>query len=319
MRHLLAAACFLPAIAQADELRLSQPIDCTLGADCHIQQFVDRDTGPGARDFMCSSLTYDGHNGTDFALVFDNDIEDGVAVLAAAAGTVTAVRDGMADAVQGRPGAPDVSDRECGNGVVVEHDDGWETQYCHMRSGSVIAEVGQEVEAGTPLGQVGLSGQTEFAHVQLSVRKDGEVVDPFEPNDLNSCDGEAQSLWADDLGYAPGAILAVDWSDHVPDYDQIKTGAAEDFEVGRNDPALVLWMFAYGARTGDQVRMGFDGPAGETFETEIEIDRPQARYFRAGGRRTPDGGWPAGDYTGFVEILRGGDVIDRMETAITLD
>lgn len=319
MRSLLAAAFLVPAIAEAQDLRLTLPIDCALGETCHIQQFVDRDPGPGARDFMCASLSYDGHKGTDFALVFDDDIARGVAVLAAAPGTVTAVRDGMADALQGRPGAPDVSDRECGNGVVIAHGDGWETQYCHMRQGSVTALVGQEVEAGTPLGQVGLSGQTEFAHLHLSVRKDGAVVDPFEPTALTACEGEAAGLWSGDLPYEPGAILAVDWATEVPDYDAIKAGTAGNGDIAPTDPALVLWMFAYGAQAGDVVRLRFDGPNGESFDTEVVIERPQARYFRAGGRRTPAGGWPTGDYMGMAEILRGGEVIDRAGTTLTID
>ena len=43
------------------------------------------------------------------------------------------------------------------------------------------------VEAGTVLGQIGLSGRTQFPHVHLSVRKDGKVVDPFDPDGSVTC------------------------------------------------------------------------------------------------------------------------------------
>ena len=31
--------------------------------------------------------------------------------------------------------------RNCGNGVTLDHGDGWQTQYCHMRRGSVAVKV----------------------------------------------------------------------------------------------------------------------------------------------------------------------------------
>ena len=45
----------------AAALELSLPIACTPGTDCFIQQYVDRDKGPGVRDYACGAETYDGH------------------------------------------------------------------------------------------------------------------------------------------------------------------------------------------------------------------------------------------------------------------
>src|SRR6056297_3565665 len=132
-----------PALAEPPVLDL--PVACVLGETCHLQQFPDRDPGPGARDFTCGPLSYDGHKGTDVALASEADMRAGVAVLAAAGGVVKAVRDGMADAAQGDVGAPDITDRECGNGVVIDHGAGWETQYCHMARGSLRVARGEPV------------------------------------------------------------------------------------------------------------------------------------------------------------------------------
>ena len=44
------------------------PVDCTLGEDCFIQQYVDRNPGPGVADFTCGPLAYNNHQGTDFRL-----------------------------------------------------------------------------------------------------------------------------------------------------------------------------------------------------------------------------------------------------------
>ena len=86
----------------------------------------------------------------------------GVAVLAVADGKVTGVRDGEKDI--------NPSDRQSGdcwqgmreNGVFLRHPHGWDTQYCHLASGSVSVSKGQHVKRGQVLGKVGLSGATEF-------------------------------------------------------------------------------------------------------------------------------------------------------------
>jgi hypothetical protein len=66
------ALCAATTYVGAQELVLSSPIDCSLGDDCYIQQYVDHTDGEGVSDFRCSSLSYDGHKGTDFASVHWN-------------------------------------------------------------------------------------------------------------------------------------------------------------------------------------------------------------------------------------------------------
>jgi len=78
------ALLLLAAPAAAGSFLLNPPVDCTLGETCFIQNFVDRDPGPGAADFTCGPMTYDGHKGTDFALPSLAAMRQGVDVLAAA-------------------------------------------------------------------------------------------------------------------------------------------------------------------------------------------------------------------------------------------
>jgi len=92
----LAAALAGPANA-GDAPPLAVPIDCQVGVACFVQNYVDHDPGPGAADFACGSLSYDGHDGGDFRLTDLAAMEKGVAVLAAADGVVLRTRDGMAD------------------------------------------------------------------------------------------------------------------------------------------------------------------------------------------------------------------------------
>lgn len=92
-----------------------------------MQQYVDHDPSPKASDFSCSFLTYDGHKGTDFGLRDPALLDRGVFVVAAAAGRVVARRDGVIDKIYTAEDAERVDKIECGNGVVIQHDNGWQT------------------------------------------------------------------------------------------------------------------------------------------------------------------------------------------------
>ncbi len=314
----LAAALFLAAgPAAAQGIALVQPIACTLGDDCYVQNYVDADPGPGVLDAGCGRLTYDGHDGTDFALPTDADLARGVAVLAAAAGTVRALRDGEPDVAQGSPGAPDVSGKECGNGVVLTHPGGWETQYCHMAQGSVAVQPGDTVVPGTVLGRVGLSGDTEFPHLHFALRQGDAEVDPFDPDGVQVCGArDPGAMWP--LDYAGAGVTAVGWASAVPDYAAVRAGTAGEAPAG-DSPALVLWGLMFGGQVGDEVRITVSGPGGEVVAATDAVTRDQALFFRAAGRRTPSGGWPAGDYTGTVALIRDGAVIAERAVAARID
>jgi len=314
-----ATLIFLAAPAAARDPVLSLPLDCTLGKTCFIQQFTDGDPGPGAADFTCGPLSYDGHKGTDFALPSLAAFVAGVDVFPAAPGTVTGVRDGMPDQLQGTENAPDIADRECGNGVVVSHGDGWETQYCHLKRHSVTVRKGQGVGPNTVIGQVGLSGQTEFPHLHLSVRREGQVVDPFNATGTIAC-GQTpeQSLWQYTPAYRPGGLIAAGFAAEVPNYDAVRAGTAGAASLSARAPALVIWTYGFGSRTGDDLLIEIIGPDGVVLSETVTLEKPQAQYFRAIGRRTPTQGWPAGDYLGLIRLIRAGVELESLGTEISL-
>lgn len=313
----VAVAPLAPPLAAAD-LSLGLPIDCVLGESCHIQQFVDRDPGPGVADFRCGGLSYDGHKGTDFAIPTLADMARGVAVLAAAAGTVTAIRDGMDDAGYSGATAAMIEGRDCGNGVVIRHDGGWETQYCHMRQGSVRVGNGTRVAAGDPLGLVGMSGRAQFPHVHITVRKDGEVVDPFDTGPGVDCAASAP-LWSAAPAYVPSGLIQAGFADAIPTYDAVRAGTAARVALDRRGPALVLYGFAFGGRKGDVIDIVVTGPDGRVVGQRAELDRDQAQFFRAAGRRTPPAGWPAGRYDGTVTLLRDRREIGRQTVFVRIE
>lgn len=294
----------------AGAFELALPLACTLGETCYIQQYPDHDSGPAATDFTCGPLSYDGHDGTDFALPHRAAMAAGVDVLAAAAGTVKGVRDGVADFAPATPG------KECGNGVVIDHGQGWETQYCHLKQGSVSVRPGDRVETGTILGQVGQSGQAEFPHLHLSLRRGGEKLDPFAPG-APACGAAGDDLWSPDLPYQPGGLLVIGLSDAVPEFDAIKAGLPSP-DLPATAPALVVWAHVFGPRAGDALVMQITGPSGEILTERVVFEKTQAMAFRAVGRKLRSTGWPAGSYAASVRLLRGPNLLGEQALSLTL-
>ena len=198
----LALAFFCAAAPLAAQPLLQLPLDCDIGRSCFVQNYVDADPGPGASDFRCGTRSYNDHDGTDIRVRTLAQQQAGVAVLAAAAGRVAGRRDGMADISVREGGREAIAGRECGNGVTLDHGDGWQTQYCHMARGSVTVKVGDTVAAGQRLGSVGISGMTEYPHLHFTVRQGAQTVDPFAFGAPAGACGAGQSLWAPEVAVA---------------------------------------------------------------------------------------------------------------------
>lgn len=309
----LTALCSLAMPVMAGGLSLQQPIDCVLGETCFIQQFVDQDAGPGAQDFTCGTLSYDGHKGTDFGLISFQAMRDGVNVIAAASGTVLGMRDEMPDTGFGPETSASIQGKECGNGVVIDHGDGWQTQYCHMKRGTIQVQRGQQVTVGTLLGQVGFSGRTQFPHLHLSVRQNRKVVDPFDPDGQITCGApDSKTLWAKKLPYTPGGILNAGFLTSVPEFEDIKQTGPRLDTIQPDAPALVLWGYAFGSRAGDELMLEIVGPEGPFLMRPIVLDRTQAQLFRAIGKRGPSNGFATGQYSGRITLSRAGKIIDEI-------
>jgi hypothetical protein len=294
--------------------RLSLPIACVPGKTCEIQSYVDRDPGPGAQDYRCGPRTYDGHQGVDFRLLDMAAQRAGVSVLAAADGKVSRVRDGVADISIKDPAAPKVPNQECGNGVVIEHNGGLSTQYCHMARGSLLVKPGDTVKAGAPLGRVGLSGNTEFPHLHLTVRKDSVVVDPFAPSSgqAGQC-GAGASLWrpetAATLAYKERVVLNAGFTTGVVTMAQLEAGGMPP--PSPLEGALVAYVRAIGLKAQDVQTLKIVGPAGQVLvaTTAAPLPRDQAQRLIYVGKPRPAAGWLKGRYLAHYVVQREGRVV----------
>lgn len=304
--------------------QLQLPVACEYGKTCFIQNYFDHDPGPGRADYHCGRLTYDGHHGTDFRLRDEVDMQHGVPVLAAAAGVVKATRDGMAD-ISIRDLPPDsIKGREAGNGVIIEHEDGWTTQYSHMRRGSVAVHPGEMVQAGDRLGLVGLSGNTEFPHLDITVRHNGALVDPFVGKGAEQpCGTAGASLWAPGvtaaLTYQSTGVLRAFLADAKPNAAAARRGAFRLGAVTHDPPALVLWVDLFGVVSGDVELFRLLGPDDRpVLEERKTRSDSRVSWFSYAGLRRPPQGWRPGIYRGEYQLIRSGRVVSESEVSIEI-
>ncbi len=313
----LAYAVFLCLLAipatGTERPKLSLPIDCSIRKNCWLVNLVDLDPGPGRRDYLCGKHTYDTHKGTDFAVRDLPAMKKGVSVLAAAPGIVKAVRDGMADKF------PDEALRRsknihCGNGLVISHAHGWETQYCHLRKGSVAVRTGIKVKRGQKLGLVGHSGMAEFPHLHLSVRQLGEAVDPFlgirlsEANNIE-CGALTSSLWNKKAKHALAISMTsffnAGFAYEEPTRQNINKGIYQLRTFPRSSNVLIFWVQAWWVRKSDILKLKIIDPSGrELLNNSSEMKKHQSQYMRYAGKRKDRARWDPGEYTGTGELIR---------------
>jgi hypothetical protein len=298
-----------PAQAAA-EIALGLPVRCELGVTCFIQNYVDHDTSARARDYQCGGRTYDGHDGTDIRIPDLNIQRGGVEVLTSAAGTVTGKRDGIDDVSVRVAGRSAIAGKECGNGVVIEHENGWRSQYCHMAKGSVRVKVGDRVAAAQPIGLVGLSGDTEFPHLHFTVRFHGKVVDPFAHEALPGSCGGGHSIWVESIReqtkYRAREILNFGFSGIALTMDLVESGEAPNHPLRPQSDALVAYVRAIGMQEGDQQTLTLRGPGGAVFSEYAApaIERDKAQYFISSGKKRREAAWTQGIYTATYRVTR---------------
>lgn len=314
---LLTGSCL--ASAQPATPALLLPVKCEVGASCLIQKLVDHDPGPGRQDYRCGLLTTDGHDGVDIRLRTMADMQTGYAVIASAAGQVLRTRDGE----------PDISSRErtnldgkdAGNAVVIDHNNGWQTQYSHLRQGSVSVKPGQQVAAGDRLGLVGMSGYAEFPHLHFTVRYQGKAIDPFiGAGPVAQCDaaGSAPGIWVPAatraLSYVPTAVITAGFASNVPP-KSVADRPKPPVLTGPQAP-LLLWVDVIGARAGDAQEFRITGPAGRPIHVqETSVEGGGLSWFAYSGKRAPATGWPTGRYVGHYTLRRDGAIVAQTETS----
>jgi hypothetical protein len=324
-RAIVICLVFTSPRAQAGRqtFQLSAPVACDIGRDCIVQNYVDHGRDGQARDYHCGALTYRGHKGSDFRVRDMRAQHEGVSVLAAAEGVVLRVRDGIPDVGSRGITAARARRQECGNGAVISHGDGWQTQYCHLAMGSLLVKPGDHVNSGRPIGLVGLSGATEFPHLHLTVRRNGQVIDPFAYGAKpDACDGGV-SLWAPPLQallkYRERIVFNTGFTSRLPiTMKAIESGEVrQDLQPG-NARVLSAFVRTVGLRAGDVQRLRIEAPDKRIIadHTARPVDRNKAQAMLYVGVRRPASGWPGGAYVAHYSVRHSGRVVIEQSFAV---
>jgi hypothetical protein len=311
----------VPALA----LELGLPVRCELGKTCFMQQYPDMDAGKGVADPLCGSQSYDGHKGTDLRILSMKDMEEGYAVIAVADGKVLRVRDGEADhLVATEEDRARVAGKECGNGIVMQLEEGYEVQYCHLRRGSLAVKPGANVRKGDRLAEVGSSGLAQFPHVHITVSHGGEPLDPLTGRKLSQgCTATVPpqaSLFSPDiveaLDLTKPDILAFGLAGRPVDHQAlVKDGPPPQIVAG--DRLFVAWAWFTNLGKGSTVRLILKDGQGNTLvdHTSEPLDRDKATFSAFAGRKRT---LPPGRYEVDVSVTRNDAVQRKASTAVTI-
>jgi len=234
----------------------AEPVAGTLNQRFFYLNYVDELAGAGFRDYTCGPKTYDGHAGTDITLANFAVMDSGVAVRAAAAGTVIDAHDGEFDRQKSW------IDGAVPNRVAIRHPDGIVSIYLHFKKNSIAVGVGQEVQEGDLLGYVGSSGFSDIPHLHFEVQdSNGLVLDPW----VGAC-GDSESRWSQQLPYQDAFSL----------YGSGLTSASLTLDLAKDpppqvgvfltsDPQVTMWVELLNAPAGTVIEFRLYQPDGALF------------------------------------------------------
>ena len=223
----------------------------------NITNYVDVDPSSGILDYNGGSASYDGHRAWDIGPGLFREMDLGVELYAAAAGTVTAVHDGEYDR---QTDGFAISPRPPANYVIINHGSGWETIYWHLRRDSLQVEVGQTVNAGDFLGYMGSSGVSTAIHLHFGVRHNGRTVEPA---------FDAAAYFKDPIRYVGDAptVYQSGVTNYVPSaHGQERPSDVEIFNQSSGQTAYA-WARFSGLRNGDLLQYLWTKPDDSVYAT----------------------------------------------------
>lgn len=286
---------------------------------------MDREPGKDKADYRGGLQTEDKHKGTDFALRDLGVMARGVAVLAAAGGKVLRLRSNMPDVAVDDSNRKNVTGMECGNAVIIEHADGWQTQYCHLKQGSITVKVGDTVSAGAPIAEVGLSGLTEFPHLHFMVRQmlkqqPALDIDPFDGGVFETSQAERRpttSLWETAPAYTSSIVMPPLITTAQP--DRRAMWRAQETIDGNEAEALVVQARGFHTRAEDTWQFVLYEPGGrERFRRNIEQKNNRQLIQAFAGIKKPAAGFIPGVWSAEVTLIRGGEIIETRKQLVTV-
>ncbi|XZE55493.1 peptidoglycan DD-metalloendopeptidase family protein [Planctomycetaceae bacterium SH139] len=265
-----------------------------------VNNYADVDPRPNLReDFNGGIYQYDGHNAWDLGPTNFADQDAGLPLVAAAAGVVTEIVDGNFD----RKTNWDPSDA---NYVIIDHGNNWNTVYWHLARDSVAVEVGQTVEAGDVIGDMGSSGISTGTHIHYTLRRFNFPVETM-------YDTETYYHEDADVVYQPSTDTGILYSNISNDNSPHDSDWRESFPTKRvfsraaNDPLVFNYAFSH-LLAQETLNIRFVRPSGTvqwSTNWTAPSDRRQSQHYWWIGPshwKTEVGTWTA-------EVLKEGQVL----------
>lgn len=256
-----------PGAFEFHELNLFEnPIHGIYGKDFIIVHHVDQSVSD-VKDLYCLDKTYDGHQGTDYALSGFEHMEKLVDVFSVDSGVVTALRDGLFD----QETVADTA-KKLGNYVVIQHGENWHSYYAHLKKNSLQVKPGDKVIPGQKIASVGCSGNCTDPHLHFELWYDStQVVDPYD----GPC-GNQFDFWADPILY--DSSFHVWKSGLIPGEAMLDSLRFKQFNLDKfklNKDALVsYWNLQFGVRRGDVLSVEWLDQNGlEKFQYDYVADK----------------------------------------------
>ncbi|MDP4709240.1 MAG: M23 family metallopeptidase [Rickettsiaceae bacterium] len=302
---------------------LQFPLKCKLGEDCWIANLPRHYFEEKQLDFRCGPNTYNGHKGTDIALRDLQQMQKGVKVVAPISGVVQAKRNDIDDISVRHIGRASIKGIECGNGVVLSNDD-IEAQFCHMKKNSIRVSVGDKVKVGQVIGEVGLSGMTEYPHLHVSFREKLEdktrELDPFYGSQPD-CGLPAKSMWQDAIFMNQQARTGIIYNSgfvfELTNAEQIRSGKYNVIQP-ETPQEFIGFVDMFSVDKGDKVELSIIDPGGEVLiAREHKFGKYQARYFFYIGKNLR-GKKLSGQYSLMIKYTHNTGVVENFIKKITL-
>jgi len=306
---ILVFLAFVPYGAHAQDMAF--PLVCEPGVSCFILSYPDMDAASdSARDYACGPSTTEGDPFLRIGLPDVSAIPLNAPVIAAAAGRVKDISDGVADLVISGRAQLKTGSSLCGNGIIIDHGAGLNTSYCHLKRGSLKVKRGQEVVKGQVIAFAGQSGLATWPQLAFSVSSNGFFLDPMTgKTEIEGCGFKPRPIIdvpAPFKAYQPAAIVGMGFSLAPVATVAIATGKAPRFvQINPEEKAINLWALLLGVKRGDAVKATLRDPRGRVFESrDVTIDADTDRQLINVTRTRGFVNWREGVYTGEIEVTR---------------
>jgi len=196
----------------------------------------------------------------------------------------------------------------CGQRIILGHDSGWKSSYCHLKPGTILVSEGAEVTQGQFLAAVGMSGQTEWPRLAFGLTRNGMVFDPFSGRStMEGCAPRAQPLWIGGYNppYEPANVTGIGFTTGFPSDQEIMSGLTPLPSVTTDIRRLSLWGMMMNLARGDRIDLKIETPNRRVLKEEsLTIDEDR-RYFPVYFTVARHGKiWNPGQYTGTITITR---------------